>query len=137
MERLRAAVAPLSAALRRHTWDAMAEQIADCVQTMLVTTSPAAPVDRFAAGRRNAGSAAAARSTRYYRCRMDFTEYADQDPELHAYTGEGVWLVRCAPADSDSRRRCRRCRAIFDRMYDQRWSPDVGRRGIRRRPTRI
>ena len=31
----------------------------------------------------------------YHRCRMDFSEYAGQDPELHAYTGEHVWLARC------------------------------------------
>jgi SAM-dependent methyltransferase len=33
--------------------------------------------------------------TRYYCCRMDFSEYARQDPELSNYTGEQVWFVRC------------------------------------------
>lgn len=55
---------------------------------------------------------------------IDLSAYAEQDPELSAYTGSLFWLVRC-----------RACRFIqpemlptlpdfFDRMYDQRWSPE-------------
>jgi hypothetical protein len=32
LERIRSAIVPLSAALRSHTWDAMAEQIAACAR---------------------------------------------------------------------------------------------------------
>ena len=60
---------------------------------------------------------------RYYRCRMDFTEYADQDPELHAYTGEHVWLVRCGACGFGQPEALPALDGFFDRMYDQHWSP--------------
>ena len=60
---------------------------------MLVTT-PAASVARFEAVPQCWVCGGRALE-RYYRCRMDFTEYATQDPELFAYTGEGVWFVQC------------------------------------------
>src|ERR1700730_12734393 len=60
--------------------------------------------------------------SRYYRCRMDFSEYADQDPELHQYTGEHVWLVRCAACGFGPPQALPALPNFFDRMYDQRWS---------------
>jgi 2-polyprenyl-3-methyl-5-hydroxy-6-metoxy-1,4-benzoquinol methylase len=61
---------------------------------------------------------------RYYRCRMDFTEYADQDPELHAYTGGHVWLVRCRACGFGQPEELPTLPGFFDRMYDQHWAPD-------------
>jgi 2-polyprenyl-3-methyl-5-hydroxy-6-metoxy-1,4-benzoquinol methylase len=61
--------------------------------------------------------------SRYYRCRMDFNEYAEQDPELHHYTGEHVWLVRCASCGFGQPEAVPTLPKFFDRMYDQRWSP--------------
>ena len=60
--------------------------------------------------------------SRYYRCRMDFSEYAEQDPELHRYTGEHVWLVRCAACGFGQPEALPTLPNFFDRMYDQRWS---------------
>jgi SAM-dependent methyltransferase len=64
-----------------------------------------------------------ARFSRYYRCRMDFREYAEQDPELYAYTGEHVWLVRCASCGFGQPEAVPTLPRFFDRMYDQQWSP--------------
>jgi 2-polyprenyl-3-methyl-5-hydroxy-6-metoxy-1,4-benzoquinol methylase len=61
---------------------------------------------------------------RYYRCRMDFTEYAEQDPELFAYTGEGVWFVRCGACGFGQPEALPTLPGYFDRMYDQHWAPD-------------
>ena len=58
----------------------------------------------------------------YHRCRMDFSEYAEQDPELHAYTGEHVWLARCRRCGFGQPSRLPTLDRFFDRMYDQRWA---------------
>jgi 2-polyprenyl-3-methyl-5-hydroxy-6-metoxy-1,4-benzoquinol methylase len=60
--------------------------------------------------------------SRYYCCRMDFRQYADQDPELSRYTGEHVWLVRCATCGFGQPEALPTLPDFFDRMYDQRWS---------------
>ena len=60
--------------------------------------------------------------SRYYRCRMDFSEYATQDPPLHEYTGEHVWLVRCAACGFGQPEGLPTLPGFFDRMYDQQWS---------------
>lgn len=60
---------------------------------------------------------------RYHRCRMDFSEYARQDPGLHGYTGEQVWLVRCPACGFGQPEALPTLADFFDRMYDQRWSP--------------
>jgi SAM-dependent methyltransferase len=55
---------------------------------------------------------------------FELSAYAAQDPDLAAYSGERVALCRCRrcgfsqPASMPSLVR------YFDRMYDQRWSPD-------------
>jgi 2-polyprenyl-3-methyl-5-hydroxy-6-metoxy-1,4-benzoquinol methylase len=59
---------------------------------------------------------------RFHRCRMDFTDFAEQDPGLHAYTGSSVWLVRCAGCGFGQPEALPTLRAYFDRMYDQHWS---------------
>jgi 2-polyprenyl-3-methyl-5-hydroxy-6-metoxy-1,4-benzoquinol methylase len=62
------------------------------------------------------------RLSRYYESRMDFREYADQDPEISAYTGERVWFVRCAACGFGQPEQLPTLRRFFERMYDQRWS---------------
>ena len=54
---------------------------------------------------------------------MDFSEYAEQDPELRKYTGEHVWLVRCASCGFGQPEALPTLPRFFDRMYDQHWSP--------------
>jgi 2-polyprenyl-3-methyl-5-hydroxy-6-metoxy-1,4-benzoquinol methylase len=61
---------------------------------------------------------------RYYRSRMDFSEYAQQDPELHEYTGEHVWFVRCAACGFGQPEVLPTLPRYFDRMYDQHWSQE-------------
>jgi 2-polyprenyl-3-methyl-5-hydroxy-6-metoxy-1,4-benzoquinol methylase len=53
---------------------------------------------------------------------MDFSEYAEQDPDLHRYTGEHVWLVRCAACGFGQPEALPTLPNFFDRMYDQWWS---------------
>jgi 2-polyprenyl-3-methyl-5-hydroxy-6-metoxy-1,4-benzoquinol methylase len=62
------------------------------------------------------------RLSRYYECRMDISEYVEQDPELHQYTGQHVWLVRCAGCGFGQPEALPTLPNFFDRMYDQRWS---------------
>jgi len=59
---------------------------------------------------------------RYHACRLDFTGYARQDPELHHYTGQRVWLARCAACGFGQPEAVPTLPDFFDRMYDQRWS---------------
>ena len=59
---------------------------------------------------------------RYYRSRMDFSEYAEQDAELHRYTAEHVWFVRCIACGFGQPEVLPTLPNFFDRMYDQRWS---------------
>jgi SAM-dependent methyltransferase len=61
---------------------------------------------------------------RFHECRMDFHEYARQDPELDAYSGKKVWLVRCAGCGFGQPERVPTLPRFFDRMYDQRWAED-------------
>jgi SAM-dependent methyltransferase len=59
---------------------------------------------------------------RFHQCRLDFHEYATQDPELHTYSGERIWLVRCVGCGFGQPERLPTLVGFFDRMYDQRWS---------------
>ena len=61
-----------------------------------------------------------AQLTRFHECRLDFAEYARQDPELHAYSGHKVWLVRCGACGFGQPERLPALPHFFDRMYDQR-----------------
>src|SRR5687767_1109318 len=58
----------------------------------------------------------------FHECLFDFSEYARQDPELHAYTGQSAWLVRCQTCGFGQPDRLPTLPRFFDRMYDQRWS---------------
>ena len=64
------------------------------------------------------------RLVRYHESRMDFTEFAEQDPELHAYTGARVWIVRCGACGFGQPEVLPALPNYFDRMYDQRWSAE-------------
>ncbi|MEP7305032.1 MAG: class I SAM-dependent methyltransferase [Acidobacteriota bacterium] len=58
---------------------------------------------------------------RYHQDGFDFHAYATQDPELHAYTGQKVWLVRCAGCGHGQPEALPTLPRFFDRMYDQEW----------------
>ena len=64
------------------------------------------------------------RLTRYHEAPLEFHQYIDQDPELHAYTGESVWLVRCGSCGFGQPERMPALPGYFDRMYAQQWSPE-------------
>jgi 2-polyprenyl-3-methyl-5-hydroxy-6-metoxy-1,4-benzoquinol methylase len=59
---------------------------------------------------------------RYHSCRMDFGQYAEQDPGLHEYSGRHVWLARCRSCGFGQPEALPTLPGFFDRMYDQRWS---------------
>jgi SAM-dependent methyltransferase len=59
---------------------------------------------------------------RFHQIRLDFAEYARQDPELAAYTGQAVWMVRCGACGFGQPDQLPTLAHFFDRMYDQRWS---------------
>jgi len=61
---------------------------------------------------------------RFHESCMDFQEYATQDPDLARYTGERVWIVRCADCGFGQPERLPTLPHFFDRMYDQRWADD-------------
>src|SRR5206468_10129850 len=64
---------------------------------------------------------------RFRRCHqapLEFHQYVDQDPELHAYTGESVWIVRCEACGFGQPERMPALPGFFDRMYAQQWSPE-------------
>jgi SAM-dependent methyltransferase len=61
--------------------------------------------------------------TRFHEFPFDYTCYAEQDPELHAYTGSTAWLVRCGECGFAQPDTLPTLPRFFDRMYDQRWSP--------------
>ena len=60
----------------------------------------------------------------FHQCRLHFQQYATQDPELHAYSGHRVWLVRCAACGFGQPQQLPTLPRFFDRMYDQQWSED-------------
>jgi SAM-dependent methyltransferase len=56
--------------------------------------------------------------------RFHFPEYADQDPELAAYTGRTVQIQRCGTCGFAQPSAMPVLPRYFDRMYDQHWSPE-------------
>jgi SAM-dependent methyltransferase len=62
--------------------------------------------------------------SRFHEYRFDFHEYSVQDPELDQYTGRTAWLVRCAHCGFGQPECLPTLPRFFDRMYDQRWSPE-------------
>ena len=55
---------------------------------------------------------------------LDLNVYRDQHPELAAYTGETVWFRKCAGCGFTQPERLPALPGFFDRLYDQRWSPE-------------
>lgn len=62
------------------------------------------------------------RLVRYHELTLDFGPYQTQDPELHAYSGQTAWLVRCDSCGFGQPEVLPALARFFDRMYDQRWS---------------
>jgi SAM-dependent methyltransferase len=60
----------------------------------------------------------------FHECRFEFQAYAIQDPELAAYSGHTVPLVRCAHCGFGQPQMLPTLPNFFDRMYDQHWSAD-------------
>jgi SAM-dependent methyltransferase len=56
--------------------------------------------------------------------RLNFEEYHEQDPELAAYTGEMIDLRRCLVCGFSQPEKLPTLPRYFERMYDQRWSPE-------------
>jgi SAM-dependent methyltransferase len=54
---------------------------------------------------------------------LDLDLYREQHPELAAYTGETVWFRRCTACGFTQPERLPLASHFFDRLYDQRWSP--------------
>jgi SAM-dependent methyltransferase len=55
---------------------------------------------------------------------LDLELYREEHPELAAYTGETVWFRRCAACGFTQPERLPLAPRFFDRLYDQRWSPE-------------
>jgi len=55
---------------------------------------------------------------------FELHEYRAQDPELAAYTGDRVGMLRCAACGFGQPAAVPALPRFFDRMYDQRWSGD-------------
>ena len=62
--------------------------------------------------------------SRFHQCAFDFSLYAEQDPEIHAYDKTTVWLVRCVACGFGQPEALPTLPRFFDRMYDQRWSEE-------------
>jgi SAM-dependent methyltransferase len=61
---------------------------------------------------------------RIHEALLDLELYRDEDPPLAAYTGQNVWLVRCAACGFTQPERLPVLPDFFDRLYAQRWAPE-------------
>jgi 2-polyprenyl-3-methyl-5-hydroxy-6-metoxy-1,4-benzoquinol methylase len=66
----------------------------------------------------------AATLTRVHDASFELGEYRTQDPELAAYSGQSVPIVRCAACGFAQPLRLPALARYFERLYDQRWSRD-------------
>ena len=64
------------------------------------------------------------RLSRFHECRLDFSEYARQDPELASYSDRRVWIVRCLGCGFGQPQELPALPRFFERMYDQRWADE-------------
>lgn len=62
--------------------------------------------------------------TREHDAILDLDVYADQHPDLAAYTGETVWFQTCATCGFTQPERLPSLPGFFDRLYDQLWAPE-------------
>jgi len=61
---------------------------------------------------------------RFHQSRLDFREYARQDPALAEYSGRRVWMVECRSCGFGQPEELPRLPRFFERMYDQRWADE-------------
>ena len=61
---------------------------------------------------------------RFHQSRLDFREYARQDPALARYSGRPVWIVECRSCGFGQPEELPQLPRFFERMYDQRWADD-------------
>jgi SAM-dependent methyltransferase len=61
---------------------------------------------------------------RFHEAVLEFNAWREQDPELAAYTGQTIWLRRCEACGFAQPERIPALPHYFERMYDQRWSPE-------------
>jgi 2-polyprenyl-3-methyl-5-hydroxy-6-metoxy-1,4-benzoquinol methylase len=62
--------------------------------------------------------------TRVHDASFELAEYRTQDPELAAYSGSTVAIVRCAACGFAQPAQLPALSRYFERLYDQRWSRD-------------
>jgi SAM-dependent methyltransferase len=60
----------------------------------------------------------------FHRLRFDFEAYRAQDPDLAAYSGSTLSLVRCQRCGFGQPEALPTLPRFFERMYDQRWADD-------------
>ena len=61
---------------------------------------------------------------RFHQSRLDFREYARQDPALAEYSDRRVWIVECRSCGFGQPEELPRLPRFFERMYDQRWADE-------------
>ncbi len=116
--------------LRSRTWDQMAREIVEMEGTMTSQlnfreTGPCWVCEGTAL-------------TRFHEAQTRLHERgANRIPELAAYTGEKIWLRRCAACRFAQPERIPALPRFFERMYDQRWSPEWVAEEVRFRTTGI
>jgi 2-polyprenyl-3-methyl-5-hydroxy-6-metoxy-1,4-benzoquinol methylase len=65
------------------------------------------------------------RFRRLHEAPLDFTNFAEQDPELHeCYSGQTVWFGRCENCGFTQPQALPALPHFFDRLYDIRWGGD-------------
>jgi 2-polyprenyl-3-methyl-5-hydroxy-6-metoxy-1,4-benzoquinol methylase len=61
---------------------------------------------------------------RFHQSRLDFREYARQDPALAGYSDRRVWIVECRSCGFGQPEELPRLPRFFERMYDQHWADE-------------
>jgi SAM-dependent methyltransferase len=61
---------------------------------------------------------------RFHQSRLDFREYARQDPALAEYSDRRVWIVECRSCGFGQPEELPCLPRFFERMYDQRWADE-------------
>jgi SAM-dependent methyltransferase len=60
----------------------------------------------------------------YHEASFDLSPFEHEDPELFAYTGQRVWIVRCGACGFGQPAALPSLPGYFDRLYNQRWSEE-------------
>jgi SAM-dependent methyltransferase len=61
---------------------------------------------------------------RLHEAPLDFTNFAEQDPELHGYSGRTVWFQRCEACGFAQPEALPALLHFFERIYDLRWAEE-------------